>query len=207
MRINCINSICNIKSNTKDVSFESKRQVYKIKRASISELESRTVYEKASEWLNILQNGKMEKTVICNVNGKKYGFRWDTRNKDNLILKIKDNIDSSDTNEWTKTKDGQSVLELFFDKNGVIHSGNITKKLKDTYSLNALYLRDSNNRKTIFMDGITYKPCVGNDGYWESMPSRSCYGIKKDIYLSDFLKEIELSELFVSLIEKNTTIK
>ena len=147
MRINCINPISNTKSNTKDINFESKRQIYKIKRASIQELESRAVYEKASEWLNILPKGKMEKTVICNVNGKKYGFRWDTKNEDNLILKIKDNIESSDTIEWNKNKDNQSVLELFFDKNGIMRSGNITKKLKDTYSLNALYLRDNNNVK------------------------------------------------------------
>ena len=209
MRINTITSKPNYNtiSNTTNLTFKSKRQLYKIKRAEIKNLESRTVYEKASEILNKLPNGKMEKTIICNVNGKKYGIRWNTKNENNLILKIKDNIVSNDTIEWEKNKDNQTVLECFFDKNGVMQNGNITKKIKDTYSLNASYSRGNNCHKTLYMDGISYRPCLETDGYWESMPSKSCYNIKKDINLQNCLQEFELSELFCSLITKNTTIK
>ena len=209
MRINSINTIPNYNSKQKiqDLSFKSERDAYRIKRAVLKEIESRTVYEKASSLLKKLPKCKMETTSICTVNNKKYGIRWDTQNENKLILKIKDNIESNDTAEWKKNKDNQSVLECFFDKNGIMINGSITKKIKKDYSLNALYDRDYRGHRTIQMDGITYRPYGGSDEYWESMPINSCYSIKKDICLRNQLEKIELSELFCALVTKNTTIK
>ncbi len=206
MKINCINSN-KIYYNPDSTVFKAQRANYKIKKPVLKEIESKAVYEKASDLLNKLPAGKMEKTVICNIAEKKYGIRWNTTNKDNLILEIKDKIESSDTEEWNTIKDEQSVLQFIFDANGVMRTGNITKKLKDSYSLNALYERNNNGRKTIYIDGITYRPCLNSDEYWSSLPALSCYSIKKDIHLKEHLEEIELVELFSELIDKNTTIK
>lgn len=209
MRINNINKIPNYnrKQKVQDLSFKSKKEAYKIKRAVLKGIESKTIYEKASSLLNKLPKCKMESTYICTVNNKKYGIRWDTRNENKFILKVKDNIDTNDTVEWEKNKVNQTVLECIFDKNGIMYNGSITKYLKKEYSLNALYDRDYKGYKTIQMDGITYRPCKNDDEYWESIPIKSCYSIKKDICLHNQLDETELSELFCALVTKNTTIK
>ena len=127
-------------------------------------------------------------------------------NKNNLFLKIKDKINSKTTEEWKENKAQQTVLDCVFDSRGIMQSGHITKNLKPNYSLSASFERGNRNHKTLVIDGITYRPCPENNNYWTSMPSLSCYSIKKDINLKDMLESVELSELFCELTQ-NTTIR
>lgn len=210
MKIDSVNfSVYNRTNKKSAINFKAStgRSAYKIKKAILNAPESKAVYEKATKLLNILPSGKMETTSLCKVNQKQFGIRWDTKNKDLLKLKIKDNIETTNTDEWNKTKDSQTVLDCVFDSNGVMQKGYLTKKLKNGYSINALYQKDANNRKIVIIDGVTYRQYPANEDYWTSVPILSCYMIKKDINLKEFLEQAELAELFCELIKKNTTIK
>lgn len=208
MKVSPINSN-NRKSTTYTTIFKAWKRgdAYKIKRAVLKEAESKAVYEKASNLLNKLPSGKMESTSLCNIAGKQFGIRWNTKDNDKLMLKVKDKIETNKTDEWNEVKDDQTVLECLFNSDGIIYKGNLTKRLKNGYSINAFFQRDNDNRKTIIMDGITYRQYPGNEDYWTSMPSLSCYNTRKDINLKDMINEAELAELFCELIKKNTTIK
>ena len=210
MRINPVNLSNNNKIEKKltKTNFTGRRQLYYIKKPDLLNIECKKVYEKASDLLNKLPSSKMEATYICKVGDKNFGIRWNTQNSNNLILKIKDNINSNDNTEWGKSKIGQSVIECIFDNKGIMRSGTITKKIKESYSINAFYNRENNNvHRTLVIDGLIYHPYPDTYEYWTSMPQKSSYGIKKDINLKNYLEEIELAELFYKLIDKNTTIK
>lgn len=195
----------NYYNSSQNITFNSRRQIFKIKKASLKNPECKKVYEKASFLVNKLPKGDMKIPYIYKTEKNSYGIHWNTSDENNLILEIRDKVNT--ISEWEKPIEDQTVLDCTFNKNGIMKDGTITKRIKNNYSLNAHYERKENNKKTLVIDGITYRPYPGSDEYWSSIPSLSCYNIKKDINLFDFLGEIGLSEIFCSLTQKNTSIK
>lgn len=208
MNINRINPAMLYQSNinTPEPTFKNRRKLYYIRKPVLKSNDCIKVYEKANKLLNKLPNGKMEVTALCKVNDNQYGIRWNTQDSDNLFLKIKDKIDTNTTEEWEKAKVEQTVMECYFNKDGIMQNASITKKLKNNFSLNAFYHRNR-NIKTLLIDDVTYRLAPNTEDCWISIPTLSCYRANKDIEPRKYFKEIELIDLFCTLINKNTTIK
>ena len=158
------------------------------------------IYNQVYKIFNITgENGKLGKRFMTTINGKNYCIDCNRQNLMQQRITIKDNIEN--LSDWDKAQKNQTVVELFFNQNGMLDNGSLTKEENNGFYRSALFRREGNTHRVLHIEGVTYRPTKGNDIIWQSDPDLSYNRISQDIDLTNKFGDLDLFELFFEFIK------
>lgn len=194
----------NHKNNTtKNVNFEA--IPIQLRRPKFKDPHVEKVYNQVLKLYELAGiGGEIKKVQFKDIDGKKYGIYCNRKNPKQQQVTIKNNVSNQD--EWNKPQEKQTVINLYFNENGYLDNGTLTRPERNGYFRNANFRRNGRCHRSIQIEGLTYHPTKNNETIWSSVPSLSYYGVSQDVDIIEKFKDIELSELFFEFTKSHKSI-
>lgn len=157
---------------------------------------------------NIILNTKAGSefpTRILDVNGEKLGYYINKKENSDVEVIIKNLVSNID--EFKKTKNNQSELKFIVDKDGLLKTARLTKKINESFTKIFDFRKETPLKSTVRMnEGIVIRQSRTDENLWNTRPDLCKYRMDKTFDITKDFNDIALADIFFELSKRNTSL-
>lgn len=164
--------------------------------------------EACTKFLSILRNlpakMKMSEARFYSVGEEKIGYLIDKSATKKIQLCVKTNVEN--LKDWYNEDNSGTVLECIFDEKGLMKLGKLIQKKDGNKPSEIIFQHIGKEGRRITIDEKLYRPTVGKNDFWSLVPNPNHRYSMGEYNLSESVKDIPFSDLFLEMANNKTSV-
>ena len=191
-------------SSPSSLSFQSTRRV-PLKQLKFNDATTEALISKIRSRILSSKSGTEFPVRMFESNGEKFAYYINKKENNETEVIIKNLIDNID--EWKKVKNNQSELKFTVDKEGLLETATLSKKINENFTRIFRYKKESPIKSSVKInEGIVLRQSRSDENIWNTRPDLSKCRMDKSYDISKDFKDVALADLFFEMAKRHASL-